>query len=394
MNPGQKYVAVVVGADDQTAETIRTGIAPLARVAAVLPDAFGGMGLIADVKPDLVFLDTGRDKSSGMQALKQVLSALPQAKVFLIDPGTRPQTILEGFRNGAADMITPEATGRQILDRVRQALSRTDGNVHQGRVLTLFSLKGGVGVTSLALNLSDMIREATGLKVLLLDLNLFIGDVTAYLDIAPDFTPFELVEDLERMDKDLLFSSLFCHESGLYILTARDEINDADGVTGKDVAQMIRFLQAHFDYIVVDASHQFSEQTLEAIACSDMLIALVIQSFPSAKGVGKTLEFLRDIDFKTDAVKIVLNRYVKRSEFQTPDFEQIFNQKISFVLDNDTAVMNKTVGKGTFLRQAAPNAKLTRQIGNMAANLTGTAPAGAIGWTKGRWQQLLSGAKR
>lgn len=389
MSLGQKYVAVVAGADTQMADTIRTGIAPLAGVAAVLPEASGAMGLLADLKPDLIFLDITRDRSAGIQALKQVVCALDQARVFLIDPGTHPKTILEGFRNGACDIIVPESNGRQILSRVRQALLRIDDSLHQGRVLTLFSLKGGVGVTSLSLNLADLIREATGSKVLFLDLNLFIGDVTAYLDIAPDFTPFELVQDLERMDRDLLFSSLFCHESGLYILTARDEINDADAVTGKDVARMIRFLQDHFDYIVVDACHQFSQQTLDAISCSDMLLALVIQSVPSAKGVQKTLEFLRDIDFKPETLKIVLNRYLKRSEFQKPDLERVFNQEISFVLDNDTAVMTKAVGKGVFLRQAAPGAKLTRQIRHMAASLTGTTLVRTAGWKK-----LLFGVQR
>nr|WP_319492051.1 AAA family ATPase [uncultured Desulfobacter sp.] len=389
MSFGQEYIAVVAGADNQMAETIRTGISPLARVAAVLPDAWEDMGLLSDLKPDLIFLDITRDSSSGMQALKQILATLPQAKVFLIDPGTHPPTLIEGFRNGAADIIFPESTGKEILTRVRQMLSRTEGNIHQGQVLTLFSLKGGVGVTTLALNLADLIREATNSKVLFLDLNLFMGDVTAYLDIAPDFTPFELVEDLDRMDKDLLFSSLFCHESGLYIMTARDEINDADAVSGKDVARMILFLQDHFDYIVVDASHQFSRQTLEALAATDILLALVIQSIPSAKGVGKTLEFLQDIDFKPEALKVVLNRNLKRSEFQKPDLERIFNQKISFVLDNDTAVMNKAVGKGAFLRQSAPNARLTRQIRQMAAGLTGTVPVRPPGW-----KTLLFGAKR
>ncbi|MCG8551249.1 MAG: AAA family ATPase [Desulfobacterales bacterium] len=389
MSLGQEHIAVVAGADDKTADTIRTGISPLAQVAAVLPDACGAMGLLSKLRPDLVFLDITRDNSSGIQALKQIIATLPQAKVFLIDPGTTPRTIIEGFRNGAADIIIPGATGKEIRTRVRQVLSRTEGDIHQGRVLTLFSLKGGVGVTTLALNLADSIREATHSTVLFLDLNLFMGDVTAYLDIAPDFTPFELLEDLDRMDKDLLFSSLFRHESGLYIMTARDEINDADGVSGRDVARMILFLQDHFDYIVVDASHQFSRQTLEAIGASDILLALVIQSIPSAKGVGKTLEFLQDIDFKPEALKVVLNRHVKRSEFQKPDLERLFNQKISFVLDNDTAVMNKAVGKGAFLRQSAPNARLTGQIRQMAAGLTGTAPAGAPGW-----KTLLFGAKR
>jgi Flp pilus assembly CpaE family ATPase len=172
-------------------------------------------------------------------------------------------------------------------------------------------------------------------------------------------------------------------------MTARDEINDADAVSGKDVARMILFLQDHFDYIVVDASHQFSRQTLEAIAAADILLALVIQSIPSAKGVGKTLEFLQDIEFKPEALKVVLNRNLKRSEFQKPDLERIFNQKISFVLDNDTAVMNKAVGKGAFLRQSAPNARLTRQIRQMAAGLTGTVPVRPPGW-----KRLLFGAKR
>lgn len=380
MTMGERRTAVTAGIGPNTEETIREGIRPLADIIGSFPELSRAVPALADMKPDLIFLDLTQNREQGIPALQKIVNQVPGARVFLLDPGTDPETILEGFRNGAADFIPPESGGPQILTLVRKALSRFEGKSHKGKVLTLFSLKGGQGVTSLALNLADQIRDLTKARVLLLDLNLFMGDITAYLDIAPDFTPFELAADMARMDEDLLFSSLFLHGSGLYILTTREEINDAEAVTDRDVSAMIEFLRDHFDFIVVDASHEFSRQTLEALVHTDILLTLAIQSIPSAKSVKRTLDFLRDIDFGPDALRIVLNRYLKKNEFTKADLERIFVRDISFVLDNDYRLMNRAAGKATFLRKAGSGDRLTRQIRAMAGSLAGVDPQAVTGW--------------
>ncbi len=388
MTENQHLSAVLAGLDRQIDRIIRTGLASLATIDATYDKPAQAVRSIEEIKPDLVFLAYGRQPADAITALGNILAKAPDTLVFLVDPGNTPEKILEGFRHGAADFILADFNPAQVLNDVRQAISRAQGRPRRANILTLFSLKGGQGVTSLALNLADQIQEMTQSRVLLLDLNLFMGDITAYLDIAPEFTVFDLSADLARMDKDLLFSSLYRHDSGFYILTTPEEISDAEAISGQDVADMIRFLVHHFDHIVVDTSHELSRPTLEVLARTDTILAVVLQSIPSAKRLSKVLDFFADINLKPPTLNIVLNRYLKNNDFKKEYLEQLFNREITYVLDNDYKRMNQAAINASLLRQTAPGAKLTQQIQDMAAALTGAAPQATRGWK--RW---LSGGR-
>ena len=287
---------------------------------------------------------------------------------------------MEGFRAGALDFIDISAPKDQAIARqVKAALDRERGGAAPGELISLFSLKGGMGLTTVAINLADQIVRASGDKVLLLDLNLFTGDIATYLDIRPQYSPYDLAADFDRMDAELLFSSLFRHDQGFYILTASEEINDSDSITTQDLTAMVSLLKTHFDYVVADLPHDFSRRTLALMDQVDTLMVLAQQHLPSVKSVQKILEFLEEIRFDPEKISLVLNRHLKSGGLARTDLEVSFGKTIDHIIGNDYPACIKAANVGATLGQTGPRAGITEQMARMARSLTGTqiqAPTG------------------
>ena len=376
----QNLTGIIINTSKKFQDEIITGLVSFVEILKPIETLSDGYQFLRKHKPSMVFMDITIDPEDCMKIIGLMLKKEPDTMVFLIDDGKDPDIILEGFRTGATDFLIPGFTGEDVAACVKKGLERSSGRVQQAEVFTVFSLKGGLGVTALAINLADHIYDITKDKVLLLDLNLFMGDITSYLDIAPSFTLYDLVGDMDRMDSQLLFSSFFRHERGFFVLTTLEEINDSDSISGQDIFDMISLLKKYFDYIVVDSPHDFSERTLKLLSCTDRLLVMVQQSIPSAKSVQKTIEFLNEIDFKPDGLNIVLNRHLKKNEFKIPDLERILSWQISFVLENNYPLFIQTANKGTTLNSIAKGSRINQQIHQMAASLTGIKPVPGKNW--------------
>lgn len=344
---------------------------------------------LQDQGADLIFVDIREDRASYHKLVPRIRFTRPGTRVFLISDTRDAETILAGFRSGAADFISSQISGPRLVAAVKNALARARTGAGMGEVFTLFSLKGGLGVTTAAMNLADQVCTLTRDKVLLLDLNLFMGDITSYLDIAPGFTPYDLAGDLARMDDELLFSSLFRHPRGFYVLTTPEEINDSDQITSKDIEEMMELFRQEFDYIIVDAPHDFSERTLRVIRVTDRLLVLAQQSIPSARSVQKIMEFLGDIDFPADRIRLVVNRHLRKSELRKSDLEQIFRQKIAFCIDNDYPLLMRAAHKGATIAQVSAGSRISRQMAKMAADLSGMTLEQGPPWK--RWAARIKG---
>ncbi|MCD4719820.1 MAG: hypothetical protein K8S13_08160 [Desulfobacula sp.] len=380
----QNLTGIIVNTSKNFQNKIITGLISFVEIVKTIETLSDGYQYLRNHKPGMVFMDVTTNAKDCMKIVGLMLKKEPDTMVFLIDDGKDPDIILEGFRTGATDFLIPGFTGADVAACVKNGLKRSSGMVQKAEVFTVFSLKGGLGVTTLAINLADHIYDITKGKILLLDLNLFMGDITSYLDIVPSFTPYDLVGDMDRMDKQLLFSSLFRHDCGFFVLTTPEEINDSDSISGQDIFDMISLLKGYFDYIVVDSPHDFSERTLKLLPCTDRLLVMVQQSIPSAKSVQKVIEFLNEIDFKPDGLNIVLNRHLKKNEFKIVDLERILSGQISFVLENDYPLFIQAANKGATLNSVAKNSRINQQINQMAAGLTGIKPV-----PEKKWKNLL-----
>ena len=345
------------------------------------PQVHSAYELVKKNQPQLLFLDMAGPGPDLINLGKRVKKNQPDTCVFCIDTRKDPDMILAGFRMGFNDFFHYPFNGTDVQDLVRRALNPSAGGPG-GEVISVFSLKGGAGVTTLAVNLADQMAALTRDRVLLLDLNLFFGDICAYLNLKTAYSPYDLIRNVDRMDKNLLFSSLYCHKNRFHILTTGDEISDSDSVAPEDVMDMIALLRRHFDHIIIDCPHDLSGRTLQVCLTSDKILALVQQNIPSAKSVQSVIDFFEDLDFPADRVKIIINRYLKGADMGARDLEQIFARPVYCQVDNNYPLFIQAAARGMTLDESAPGNRINAQVRTLAGKLSGIRPARPTGWKR------------
>ncbi len=374
----KKTSAIIISKNRRLCQDITSRLAPVIGDFEVQEDIAAAYSYIKENQPETVFFDMTKSRQGFLKFTARIKKSMPGTRIFFICPQKDPDLILAGFRAGIADFFLYPFNGSGISESVRRSLAVSAGR-HEAEIFTVFSLKGGTGVTTIAMNLAHQIRELTTDRVLLLDLNLFIGDVCSYLNLGTSYSPYDFIQDIDRMDTELLFSSLLCHQDGFHILTTPEEISDSDSISPEMLMQMLSILKQNFDYIIVDSPHDFSDRTLKVCTASDRILVLVQQNIPSAKTGQKVIEFFRELGFDDNKVNMVINRYLKTGEMEDNDFENIFRKPVFFRVDNNYPFAAKAAARGMTLGQAGKHHKITVQIRHMAEKLTGISsrePAG------------------
>lgn len=200
---------------------------------------------------------------------------------------------------------------REIASRLREQLDTGDASAapsHHGRVVTVFSAKGGCGKTTLATNLAASLADSGRGSVALLDLDLAFGDVAIALQLFPSHTIADAVPIGEDLDGPALQSLLTAHRSGLKALVAPMEPSAGESIDVTLVTRILDLLREEFDYVIVDSPPALDDNVLAAFDRSDVVALLATLDIPALKNLKLTLETLDLISFPRDRLKIVLNR--------------------------------------------------------------------------------------
>lgn len=329
---------------------------------------------IKDLGPETIFIDIDIDLKGGLALAGHLKNSMPGTALFFVSQKKDPDTILAGLKAGIDDFLLLPGNSKELSSCVQKALGRIESGGRSGENTAVFSIKGGQGVTSIATNLADQIHLLSKDRVILVDMNLFMGDVGVFLDFPSTYTIFDMLKDIERMDENLLFSSLNRHDRGFYILAAPDEVSDADQVSGKDITRILSILSTYFDHIIIDLPHNFTEKNLAVIDAADTLLLLVQQSTPVIKSVQNALNFFEELGYDETRVKIVLNRHMEKSELTKNDISYVLNRPVYASIKNDFASLSEAINKGKTLDMTNPDALINRDMETVASLLTGIKP--------------------
>jgi pilus assembly protein CpaE len=200
---------------------------------------------------------------------------------------------------------------REIAARLRESVDNPEGaapHAKRGRVVTVFSAKGGCGKTTLSTNLAAAIAQSGKGSVALVDLDLAFGDVSIALQLFPTHTIADAVPIGDELDGPALVSLLTAHRSGLQALVAPMEPSAADTISTELVVHILELLREEFDYVIVDTPPALDDHVLAAFDRSDVVALLATLDIPALKNLKLTLETLDLIGFSRDRLKVVLNR--------------------------------------------------------------------------------------
>ncbi len=288
-----------------------------------------------------------------------------RAPVILLCSGECSGILAEALDAEVADVIPlPQLTENIVfaIRKARQAEKRISGTSgHVGRVVTVFSPKGGIGKTVVSTNLAVTFAKYHKTRTLLLDLDLQFGDAAIMLGIEPEKTIYDLVVAPGELDVEKLAGYTTQHACGLDILPAPIRPEDAELVTEGKLARLLEVARSSYDMIVVDTSPFFHGPMLATLDRTDILLLLCGLDIPTIKNVRLGLQTLELLSFPSERTRVILNRANTNVGLKRNEVEETLRTKVHVELPSDRAVP-MAVNRGKPVALAEPGAEFSKAI--------------------------------
>lgn len=316
---------------------------------------------------DGMFVELDEDPAPGLRAILRLRELFADAPIVVVAGAKDPDLILRSMRAGAGEFLLYGEPGSHV-----EAVQRIAGRRSQSAaVITCLGARGGVGATAVAVNLAAAIA-AEGSRVAVVDLDFQLGDVLLFLDLDQKMTIAELLENEDRLDSELLLSSLPRHGSGIWALSQAGAIEGRSKVAAADIPRVVEVLHRHFDYLVLDGVRGFDDRTLEALDVTNHLLLVLTQEIQSVKNAQLCLEHLRHIGFEDARVKLVVNRvHHKGAAIELGAIEEFLGRPVTGRIANDYPVVSRAISRGRLLQEEGPRSQVARDIEALAALITG-----------------------
>jgi pilus assembly protein CpaE len=307
----------------------------------------------------------------------------PSTGVVLVRDEVDAQTLREAMHAGIRDVVPLNEVDliKAAVDRSYQlyvALRGPGGAMHEGRIVTIFSPKGGVGKTTVSVNLALALADRGARKVCLVDLDLAFGDVAITLQLFPSHTIEHAIGSEDAIDAPLLESLLTRHADSVMVLAAPNHPDVRERVTPMLVSRVLKALRESFDYIVVDTAPAFDEQTLTALDETDEIVIIATLDVPTLKNVKVALETLEMLDIARDHRHLLLNRADDSVGLGADRVESILGMPVSSMVETSMDIAAAT-NAGQPIMVQNPSHSFSRALGEFSTRLTGepVAPSSA-----------------
>ncbi len=327
-------------------------------------------------QPDIALINLDANHTKGVQLVGEISRALPNCSVLVVSSSQEGSLILQAMRNGAREFLNmPLQLDDFIaaLDRIRVTLggSAGDGNVRVGKIITIAGVSGGVGSTSLAVNIAASLAQDPANSPVIIDLDLTLGDADVWLDIIPEYTIRDVSENISRLDYGLLKRSLTRHDCGVYLLPRPVELETGEPIKPDDLRRILALLKATFSHLIVDVTKSFSRLDLSVMEVSDKVLLVTQLDLSCLRNVVRIMQFLEQVPGIKEKVEIIVNRAgLEDNDISLNKALETIGRTVFWQLPNDYATMVGARNNGLPLCQFAPKARLTRSLSDMVRLLT------------------------
>ncbi|MGM0380491.1 MAG: RDD family protein [bacterium] len=339
---------------------------------------------VRDKQPALLLLSlelAGSDELEGL--VEDIINEAPQTEIIVLAPDEERESEAHGLiRQGVYDFLVEPVEAGELVDTVRDTFEvtrrrqeklqevisgRAPGQSERsGRIISVFSTKGGVGRSLIAVNLACGLRRLTSKRVALVDLDLQFGDDAVLLDIKPTNMISTLARDckeVESVDYDLLDSYMHTHEqTGVDLLPSPGQPHEAEFVSEEDVQKILKALRRHYHYIIIDTSSHVSEPVISAIESSDLVLLLLTLELPTIKNGKLMLDLMDELGLSRNLVRIVMNRDVPNSEIQLEEVEEALGEDIIGSLPSAGQIVMPSIDEGVPVLVSHPESQFSNSL--------------------------------
>ena len=339
-----------------------------ARTAAVVSDPNQLLGALKSEKPDGLFIDLGHAPHVVLDLLESLPVGLPLTVVS--GPLAESSLILRAMHLGVKHFFSAAPSETEltsvIADLVRSA--NPDLAASEGRVVAVMGTKGGVGATVMACQLAASLQEMGG-RVALVDLNYPLGDVALHFDVEPTYTLADLARAEQELDATYLRTILKGHESGVQILAAPTQMEDAESIRSIHVELVLPILRSEFDWVIVDVSRSWNDASIQALTLADQILLVTLFDVPTLNHARQHKKLLAGLALDGSRSRIVGNRYSKSDSVTVGDFKRVLGSEPDALIPNDYATTAESVNQGRPIGQVARGSAIHKAYRKLALDV-------------------------
>lgn len=328
--------------------------------------------VVSQTKPDIALISLDSDSSKALSLVSQISQELPSCSILVVSSSQEGSLILQSMRNGAKEFLSFPLKLDDFLaalDRIQQSkLSlEGDGRRRSSQVITVAGVGGGVGCTSLAINLCCSLAQNEKNSVALIDLDMALGDADVWLDIIPDYTIQDVAENITRLDYSLLKRSLTQHDCGAFLLPRPNQMEDTVTIAPDELRRVVALLKATFSHLIIDVSKAYGPLDLAAMECSELVLLVTQLDLPCLRNVVRLTKYFDQMDEIAQKIRIVVNRMgLEDSQISMTKAVESIGKELFWQIPNDYATMVESRNNGVPLITQAPRSKLTKSIEQFA----------------------------
>ena len=345
-----------------------------------------------ELSPDVVLMDINMPDMDGIAATEAIRARQPAVQVVILSVQSDQNYMRRAMLVGARDFLTKPPMGDELISAIRRAgeMARVEKSKSaqvqsmpvasnlggmaglrgpKGKVICVYSPKGGAGCTTLAVNLALTLNNSDT-RVALVDGNLQFGDVAVFINEQGKNTILDLAPRAEELDPEIVEEVMVKHAaSGLHILAAPSRPEHAEKVSSSQFSTLLEYLSQMYAYVVVDTATFLTDVTLAAVDVSDLIVLVTTQDIPSIKNCRLFLDLLQTLGVGRERILFIMNRYDRRINITPERVAENLKQEVALAIPLDEATATKAVNRGVPFVLDSKNQPVSRGVFSLAESV-------------------------
>jgi len=353
-----------------------------------------GIAMAGELRPDIVLMDINMPGIDGITASEAITQQVPFTQIVMMSVQSEADYLRRSMLAGAREFLIKPFSSDELVTSIRRvyelgasrreamptaaAPTHPDRTVHErapeelGKIIAVFSPKGGTGCSTVAINLAIALRQGGREQVAVVDSSLQFGDVAVLLNLQATRTVADLAPHIDELDYDLLDNVMVAHKSGIKALLAPPRPEMADLVAPGILSVVLEKLRSLYDYIVVDTWSSLHDVTLTVLDAADRIVLITTPDIPAIKNAKLFFEVTEALEYPSSKTVLILNKADRHTNIRAEDIQASIKYPVASQLPLDERAAIAAANQGVPYMMSAKTSALAEATLALARHLVST----------------------